>query len=342
MKKLSFFKRIMLFLNVIVVFCLFLACIVPYTSIASLAFISLTVPALVIFNMLFFLYWLLGKKGYFLLSLSVLVYGYFTLGSFIVFNGKNKGNTSDTISLLSYNVLGFHGNGFNEWEISTSSDIIEFVENEDPSIICFQEFQPYKINKDMLKGYPFVVNKFEDQNGEVSKNLAIYSKFKIINSGKLVFPDTYNGGLYVDMIIKEDTVRVINLHLESFAVRPHNIKYERSDRLFVRLRDSFAKQQRQAVIIRDFINNCPYKVIVAGDLNNTQFSKAYFNIKGNLKDTFLEAGRGYGETIKFWKFPFRIDMILTDPSIEVLSHKNYKIDISDHEPIMATFKISHQ
>ena len=340
MKKLSFFNKIMWFLNVIATLTLFLACIVPYTSIASLAFISLAVPVLVLFNMLFFLYWLIGRKIYMLLSLSVLIYGYITLGSFIAFNGSsNEKLEEDTISLLSYNVLGFHGKGYNEWEISTSSDIIEFAENENPDIICFQEFQPFKIKKHMLKGYPYVINKFEDQNGEISKNLAIYSKFEIINNGKLVFPDTYNGGLYVDMIIQKDTVRVINLHMESFAVRPHNIKYERSDRLFVRLRDSFAKQQRQAIIVSNFINESPYKVIVAGDFNNTQFSKVYFNIKGNLKDSFLEAGHGYGETIKFWKFPFRIDMILTDPSFEVVSHKNYKINISDHEPIMATIKI---
>ncbi|WP_437372051.1 endonuclease/exonuclease/phosphatase family protein [Maribacter litoralis] len=343
MKKLSFFKRIMLFLNVIVVFCLFLACIVPYTSIASLAFISLTVPALVIFNILFFLYWVLGKKGYFLLSLSVLVYGYFTLGSFIGLNSNaNNALEGEMISLLSYNVLGFHGKGFNEWEISTSGDIVEFVESEDPSIICFQEFQSYHLKNDMLKNYAYVANNFENQKDNISVNLAVYSKYKIINSEKLVFPDTYNGGLYIDMIVQTDTVRVFNLHLQSFAVRPNNLKYERSDRLFVRLRDSFEKQLQQTEIIREFINNSPYKVIVAGDFNNTQFSKVYFNIKGNLKDTFLEAGRGYGETIKFWKFPFRIDMILTDPSIEVLSHKNYKINISDHEPIMATFKIPHQ
>ncbi len=333
----------MLFLNMIVVFCLFLACIVPYTSIASLAFISLTVPALVCINMLFVLYWVLAKKVYLFFSLLILVFGYFTLGSFIGFNSKlNNTLEGGAISLLSYNVLGFHGKNYNEWEISTSGDIVEFVESEDPSIICFQEFQSYHLKNDMLKNYPYVANNFENQKDNISVNLAVYSKYKIINSEKLVFPDTYNGGLFIDMIVQTDTVRVFNLHLQSFAVRPNNLKYERSDRLFVRLRDSFEKQLQQAEIIREFINNSPYKVIVAGDFNNTQFSKVYFNIKGNLKDTFLEAGRGYGETIKFWKFPFRIDMILTDPSIEVLSHKNYKIDISDHEPIMATFKIPHQ
>uniref|UniRef100_UPI0030D816CE endonuclease/exonuclease/phosphatase family protein n=1 Tax=Maribacter arcticus TaxID=561365 RepID=UPI0030D816CE len=92
-------------------------------------------------------------------------------------------------------------------------------------------------------------------------------------------------------------------------------------------------------IVREHMNNSPYKNIVCGDFNNTQFSNSYFTIKGNLKDSFLEKGRGYGKTINFWKFPFRIDFVLVDPSLEVLSHKNYNINLSDHEPIMATIKI---
>ena len=341
MKRLSFFKKFMLFLNVIVAFFLFLACIVPYTSIASLAFISLTVPALVIVNMLFFLYWLIAKRIYLLLSLSILVFGYFTLGSFIAFNGRsNNMADSETISLLTYNALGFHSKYHGEWEKITSLDVIEFVEGENPDIIYFQEFEPHYVKGDMLKSYPYLANKFEIKNGESSKNLAIFSKFKIIGNGELDFPNTFNGGVYADIVFKKDTIRFYNLHLESLSIRPNYFKKERSDKLLVRLRDSFDKQQRQSDIVRNHINTSPYPVIVGGDFNNTQFSKVYFNIKGDLNDSFLESGHGYGETIKFWKFPFRIDMILGDPSFTFLSHKNYKIDISDHEPIMATFKLS--
>jgi endonuclease/exonuclease/phosphatase family metal-dependent hydrolase len=79
---------------------------------------------------------------------------------------------------------------------------------------------------------------------------------------------------------------------------------------------------------------------VAGDFNNNQFSSVYFNLKRDFKDTFLEKGSGYGATINFWKFPFRIDFILVDPSFVVVSHRNYDIDLSDHEPIMASIKIT--
>ncbi len=277
-----------------------------------------------------------------LLSLAILVFGYFTLGSFIAFNGRSTNVVdANTISLLSYNVLSFH-NSDNDYEINTAPEIVDFIINENPDILLFQEFQSFYIKEDMLRAYPYISKRESLEEVEGGKNLAIYSKFKIINNGTLEFPDSYNGGLFVDIVVKNDTLRVFNLHMESFGVRPYSIKYERSDRLFVRLRDCFAKQQRQALIVKDFIDKSPYKVVVSGDFNNTQFSKSYFDIKGNLKDSFLEGGHGYGETIKFWKFPFRIDMLLLDPSFKVLTHKNYNIDLSDHEPIIATFKLNEE
>ena len=169
---------------------------------------------------------------------------------------------------------------------------------------------------------------------------AIYSKYPIINEGVLNFPQSANHAIYADIKLESDTIRVYNLHLESLSIRPGMVKRERSDRLFKRLRSSFAKQHEQALIFRKNAEECPYKKIVCVDLNNTQFSSAYRIIKGDMNDSFAERGTGYGKTINFWRFPFRIDFILADLKFEVLSHKNYNLGYSDHEPVMASFKLS--
>lgn len=329
----------MLLVNMIFSFCLLLACIIPYTSSASLAFVSLAVPLLVFINILFFIYWLLRKKFYFLLSLSILVYGYLTLGTFIGFNSINKTiNNEDSLSIMSFNSLGFQGKK-HEWESTAGDTIVKFIQNERPDVVCFQEFDYKKIRSHYFEEYPFKYVDFEfgPDNGRVIQ--AVYSRHKILEKGILEFPESSNSAIFVDVKYMGDTIRIYNLHLESLNIRPNNIKKERSDKLFGRLRHSFAKQQEQSTIVREHMNNSPYKNIVCGDFNNTQFSNSYFTIKGNLKDSFLEKGRGYGKTINFWKFPFRIDFVLVDPSLEVLSHKNYNINLSDHEPIMATIKI---
>lgn len=339
MKISSFLQRVMFATNLLFSVLLLLACIVPYTSLASLAFISLTVPLLVLIHMLYFLYWLLQKKWAILLSFFVLIFGYFSLGTFITFNGTSGvSELENELSIMSFNSFSFQGKA-GERSFNVSDSIIDFIHKENPDIICFQEFDYRKIRSTYFEEYPFRFVDFEfgaDRERVIS---AIYSKYKIINKGIIEFPKSSNSAIFVDVVIRTDTLRMYNLHLQSLRVRPASIKSESSDRLFSRLRKSFKKQLEQSQIVRQHMNESPYRNIIGGDFNNTQFSNPYFTLKGDLKDSFLKKGNGYGSTIDFWRFPFRIDFILVDPSFEVLSHKNYNIDLSDHEPIMASIKI---
>ena len=80
---------------------------------------------------------------------------------------------------------------------------------------------------------------------------------------------------------------------------------------------------------------CTYKTIVCGDFNNTAYSYVYRQIKGDLLDTFEDAGNGFGKTYDFKFFPTRIDFILADKSFEVNAFKSYDEKLSDHYPILA-------
>ena len=340
MKKLSFFNRLVYYLTIIFSLALLVACIVPYTDSASLAFFSLAVPTLICINIIFMFYWLFKKKFLMLLSTSVLLYGYITFGAFVKL-GTNATTVTKTptLGLMSYNSQGFHGIR-GESQSDVDQDIIEFISLENPDILCFQEFDHKKVRTDNFDAYPHRFVDYEFGAPRVRVIQAIYSKYRIIDNGILEFPSSGNSAMFADVIVKKDTLRIYNLHLESLKIRPGNIKKERSDKLLGRLRKSFQKQQQQSDIVRAHMDASPYRNIVCGDFNNNQFSSVYFNLKRDLKDTFMEKGSGYGATIDFWKFPFRIDFILVDPSFEVVSHQNYDIDLSDHEPIMASIKIT--
>ncbi len=336
---LSFFQKLIFLLNILFSIALFIACIVPHTTSASLAFFSLVVPILVVFNFLFLFFWIFRMRRQFILSLVTLLFGYFSMGNFIGFSGNPKMvEKEDSFSILSFNSLGFRGKQ-DEWKSVAGDTIVRFIADENPDIICFQEYDQRKIDITEFKYYPFKTKRNDRYEMKGGKNLGIFSKHKIIESNVIKFSDTYNGAMYADIVILKDTIRVYNVHLESFGVRPSSIKKERSDRLFKRLRTSFAKQMEQSNIVCKHMEKSPHPNIVCGDFNSTQFSRVYLNIKGELKDTFLEKGTGLGSTIQFWKFPFRIDYILVDPGMEVLSHTNYNIELSDHEPIMASIKL---
>ena len=336
---LSFFQKLIFFLNILFSISLFIACIVPHTTSASLAFFSLVVPILVVVNFLFLFYWIFRMRRQFILSLVTLLFGYFSMGNFIGFSGSPKMvEKDDSFSILSFNSLGFRGKQ-DEWKSTAGDTIVKFVAQENPDILCFQEFDYKKSRPNFFKEYPYkyVDYEFGEDRGRMIQ--AIYSKYKIINKGFLKFPESHNSAVYADIIFKMDTIRLYNLHLESLNIRPSSIKNEDSGKLFSRLRTSFAKQMEQSDIVHNHMENSPYPNIVCGDFNSTQFSRVYLNIKAELKDTFLEKGTGLGSTIQFWKFPFRIDYILVAPGMEVLSHTNYTIELSDHEPIMASIKL---
>lgn len=336
MKKLSFFNKLIFVINLVTGLLLLLACIVPYTTSASFSFLSLAVPFLVILNLLFFIFWFLKKKRILWISASVLVIGYFALGSFIEYRNNTIVSSSHDFSILSYNSMGFGGYKLRNRKDATNS-IKNFISIQEPDIICFQEFDWRQKKVGQFDKYPYKY--FYGGEGRRLEQ-AILSKFPIVDKGSLQFPKTYNNGIFADVIVREDTIRIYNLHLESLKVRPGMVKRERSDRLFKRLRSSFAKQHEQALIFRKNAEECPYKKIVCVDLNNTQFSSAYRIIKGDMNDSFAEEGSGYGKTINFWRFPFRIDFILADTEIKITGHKNYSLGYSDHEPVMASFKLS--
>jgi vancomycin resistance protein VanJ len=324
-------------LNIVFSALLLLACIVPYTKSASLSFLSLTVPVLVLANFLFFLYWSMAAPKKVWLSFAVLVLGYFSLGSFVQFN-STENYEEDSLKVMSFNIQGFEGFPRN-YDRPIVPEIAEFIQKENPDILCLQEFGYYGLQNEVFTKYPYSFTNYEVGSHEKGVLMAIYSKYPIVNKGDIEFPNSLNGASFVDVLYQKDTLRVYNLHLESLKVRPRSLKRERSDRLLGRLRNSFAKQQEQADLIRQHMNGVGHSKIVCADMNNTQYSYAYQELKQDMADTFVEKGNGYGRTINFWKFPLRIDFILTDPNIEVLAHKNYEVSLSDHEPIMAVLQV---
>ena len=344
MKRLARFDKIALAFNVCFALLLVLAYVsihVPATTIPYLAPLGLGTPIWLTTNLLFTIYWLLARKKRFLLSLVLVSISYFVTGSFIKFNLSEGEIKKEDLSVLSYNARGF--NKF-EWidDRTVGDSIISFIGKTQPDIICFQEFSEQRYKE--LRQYPhfFVSEGLVD--GGFKTILAIFSKYPIVSKGVLKFPNSLNTGIYADIAYQTDTIRLYSLHLESLGIiaKKETITDESSRRLYYRLGRAFSKQQEQAEIFKRFQGYNLYKTIVCGDFNNTQFSNPYRLIKGDMKDTFNEKGKGLGSTYSFLGFPFRIDFILADPAFEVRAHKNYNVEFSDHFPIMASFRLKEQ
>lgn len=349
MKNLSFLDKIIFFLNTLFALALAISLLVPYvptTVIPSLSILSLIVPLMVVINLLFLLYWAFKRKRNLLLSGILLVLWYVLLGPFYRFSRENEDvpNDDEKLTIMSFNARSFNELGQLDME-NVDSLIYDFVTEKDPDIVCFQEtLYAMKRNGALNQyKYKFVDFVYGKHSGKVIQ--AIYSKFPILKIDSIVFPGSANNAIYADILMEKDTIRVYNVHLQSFRIEPNlnTIKKEESSRLFAKSRRVMLKQYEQAKLIRKSMDATAHKKIVVGDFNNTQYSNVYHTIKGDMNDSYFERGAGFGRTYDLLRFPIRIDYILADPDFEVLDHKNFNVKLSDHYPVMATLRLnSHQ
>jgi len=318
---------------------LLLSYILPYVApnrFAFLAVLSLAVPFLILSNLLFLLYWLMNVKKQLLLSLIVLILGFNHVGSLYKFSNSKNIEHENNISIMNYNVRLFNLYNWIEND-SVQKNMMEFINTESPDIISFQEYHPHeKLN------LPLYEHKYEHLSGERFKyGQAIFSKFPIISSGSIEFPNTANNAIYADIVKNSDTIRVYNVHLQSLRIDANKeaISQENSGRLIKRASETFKMQQFQSELFLIHKKKSPYKMVICGDFNNTAYSYVYKEIKGDLVDAFGAAGNGFGRTFDFKYFPVRIDFILADKDFAINNFKTYNEKYSDHFPILTKISL---
>ena len=341
MKNLNYFDRFVFILNSLAAVALLLSYILPHVPprlFPILAVLSLGVPVLIIMNIIFLLYWLFRLKRQFLLSFIILLLGYNYVTAFVKFTGNESSKDIEALSILSYNVRMFNNYGWSDQQ-NIPKKITSFIREKDPDIVCFQEF--YRGETELLANYPY---KYVEIKGKASEfGSAIFSKYPFLSKHSSDFPqDGNNNAIYVDILKGKDTLRVYNIHFQSLNIKPgiEDIQKEDSKRLIGRIGYGFSLQQDQAEVVTEELKNSPYPTIIAGDFNNTSFSYIYNKIKSDrFNDAFLEVGQGFGQSFDLNYFPLRIDFFLVEKDIQILDFESFKLDFSDHFPIMTRLKI---
>ena len=347
MKNLSWFNKTIFFFNIVFTLLTFLAYVLPFLApkiFPFLSVITLVLPLFLILNSLFFAYWLFQFKRQMILSGLVLLLGITFINKFYKFSEINLPRNENDFTVMSYNVRLFN---LFDWinDKNVAQNIRTFINDENPDIVCIQEYSAasnvnlrvYKHNYILMLG------------NKIKTGQAIFSKFPIVNSGNIVFPNSNNNAIFADVKKGKDTIRVYNIHLQSIKISPDvidindgkkEIDQQKSKQIFKRISAAFSAQQLQAELIMAHKKNCIYPILICGDMNNSAFSYVYRSIRGDLLDTFEEAGSGFGQTYNFKYYPARIDYIFADKKIKIKSFTNFSnFKNSDHFPIMSRLEL---
>ena len=329
--KIKFFKYFLIIVNIFFTLSQIILMKFDY-SLKNFELLKLIIPVFCLINILFFIYWIYFFKW----PLFIFIFSFALCFSEWVLLYQFPNNA--IVSSQGFKIMSFNVRNFNVYEWIKEKDIpksIEkFIKKKNPEIICFQEFD--KVLSPEFKDYPYKY--FHSFGSNINRGSCIYSKFPILKSGKINFDNSNHGGIYIDIKKGRDTLKIINIHFESIGL-------SRKDTLFVerdffslnkKIEKTFNKQKTQASKISDFLSKIEIPAIICSDLNNNAFSIPYKKMSIEKKDAFVEAGNGFGHTYFFGFFPLRIDYILVDKSLKVLSFSTFEENLSDHKPIMAT------
>ena len=269
---------------------------------------------------------------------------------------------------MSYNVRNFD---LYNWSgnKATRSDIMKLIREENPDIICFQEyytddneFRDTEYLRDSL-GYRHhymrvTFDKMAKKDGSKSNNhmqwgLAIFSRYEIRDRGLVQLGQaSANQCMYADLQVGARLLRVYNTHLQSIHLgyddydtieelsANQSTSWHKLKNILRKMKRATAARAHQARTLQDALSQYDGHKILCGDFNDAPVSYTYPTISRGMQDAFVERGCGFGSSFATRPGIFRIDFMLTDQSISIYSCRTLDRRLSDHYPIVTTLSLA--
>lgn len=360
-------KRFFIISNLIVCGLFLVSCLQPWLNpnlFWFIGFFSLMFPYLFILVLAFLFFWLLVKPRYTLISLISLLLSWNQISALFNLNVDpfKKEKPLHSIRVITWNVQGFKTVTANK---KTKNDnlaaVFDFIRAYNADLVCFQEFgqfdSPEKggdyvgAMKKMGFGHYVLSKDYSRVTFGYTNGVAIFSKHPILKTKRVPFSSSPESVLSADIVIEGDTIRLFNTHLQSFKfngkdyqdlqrIKENDEKIVPASRNIVyKMRKAFRNRGQQADMIRPLVDSSQYPEILTLDMNDVPASYAYWQLRADRKDAFLESGFGIGRTFVALAPTLRIDYIFANPAFEILQMEVGQVRYSDHLPIIADLKL---
>lgn len=316
---------------------------IPPQSMGILSTIVLAAPIIYLLQIIVLFYWVLRWKwNRFAYTLIFVIVATCVFGRYYQTDYKQKPpvKVKKCIKAISYNISN-----------ANNQVLIDSIKEHNPTIICLQEYLSDANDKwDSLgEKYTSTASKATDFSCEIITNHII------LKQGLIDSLPRYSA-MWADLKINNDTVRVINLHLQSTTITTSDIEFVQEHQYMTdsarttkiqsitkRLVENNILRSKQADKVRAFIDNSPVKkMIVCGDFNDVPLSYSFNTIAKPLVNTFKEAGSGYVYTFDGFFRLLTIDHMLVSEHFDILSYEvDHTMTFSDHYPIITRLRIKN-
>lgn len=266
-------------------------------------------------------------------------------GRFYQFKGPSD-EAEPTLKVVSYNV-GVFAHGHLKDRLALADSTARYLRTLDADIICLQEFwlpnseSPDKWIRKHFPGYGFEYYVYTGKSGRFG-NLTL-SRLPLVGKGKNTFEHSTNLALYTDVGLPSGVLRLYNCHFESYNISVAGLvkKDGAVEEAEAKMKRSITERPRQVAEVLRGMDAAPMHSIALGDFNDTPLSYTYTRLHRGRRDSFVQAGKGFGATYTtLWPL-LRIDYILCPPELEAVSYKVEKVPYSDHYPVIAEYHERH-
>lgn len=306
---------------------------------------------------LFLLVWAFMRRSKaFVIPLLAIIPAMFFMGRYAHFRGDEEAPMvpqDKLLKVITWNVgrfsLAHPSSGISGFDQCADS-VFAYILEQKPDIVCLQEFKikdSRRIRqylKKKMPGYYSEYYVFTGKNGSAG-NLTL-SRLPVRNRGVIKFDGGTNLAIFSDYEYAGKVFRVYNCHFESY-----NISFSGIARAMMRqdkevfaetggkMKRSISRRPKQVDQVFNDIESCPVESFVCGDFNDNPMSYSYYRMTRGRKDSFVEAGEGFGATFAgVWPL-LRIDYVLLPDRFKALEHQTPRLKFSDHYPVVTTIEL---
>lgn len=244
------------------------------------------------------------------------------------------------IRLASYNVKSMKST----YGFSTLQPIAEFAKRNHLDVLFMQEVPSEYKEEDLLAAFAEMKEVAITKDKRGGDRLVILSKFPLTGTETLSFEERPQCVLLTTLNIQNQKVMLVNCHLQTTnwnqIDKDQFVHTSTLQRALGVVTGNFERRAHQALTVRARLDSSSLPLLVAGDFNAPPVSFSYHTIGSGLKDSFREAGNGYGYTYRYLNKLFRIDYIFfSGEKFRGYNYRTEDLDYSDHLPVLVDLEI---
>ncbi len=329
--------------------------------------LGLAFPFMIALNLLFLLLFITFCWRRAWLPVAAFAVTYPPISLYIPLNGStaDKGSIADgqTMTVMSYNMLGFNGPGPKDDKNSVAlGQIVAYLRQQQPDLLCAQEcmdgWRGAKQRLDSIFAHSDTLTLVKD--AKRYNAIGIFTRYPILGRERIQYRSFANGSVAWTLLRGRDTLLVVNNHLETTHLNKslrntyHNMLHgdEPADTMRLQTRHiagvlagSAIIRVQQARAVAHYTDSVRQRhpswlLVVCGDFNDSPISYTHRVMASGLTDCFQAAGNGTGWSMQAKAFPVRIDNVICSDRLSPVSCKiDRSITASDHYPIIATLRV---